>query len=86
MALSMCTRLRTRSVGRNQSNLWCRFGLPWSEGLGLVSAYDGVDAKPNRHMRFWSKGRKVAIHPAVIPIPGSTVDHIDTSMITSEQR
>lgn len=83
-ALSICSILRTRCVGRNQPSLCSTLDVPSSEGIGPVSAYDGAGAKPSRHMTVWNSGRKVAMHPAVIPIPGSTVDHIDTSIILSE--
>jgi hypothetical protein len=48
--------------------------------------YVGAGAKPSRHKRVWRMGRRVAILPAVMPIPGSTVDHMETSMVTSESR
>jgi hypothetical protein len=46
-------------------------------------ADDGADARPARQSIVWRSGRRVARHPAVIPIPGSTVDQMATSRVAS---
>jgi hypothetical protein len=85
-ALSMCTRSGVRCVGLNQPSLYWPFDLPLGERSGRAVTNDGAGAKPSRHKSAWKIGRRVAIQAAVIPIPGSTVDHMETSITTSMLR
>jgi hypothetical protein len=80
---SIFARSGVRLVRGNQSRLFRPLDLPSREPIGRVATYDGGGAKPSRHKRVWRIGRRVAILAAVMPIPGSTVDHMETSIVTS---
>jgi hypothetical protein len=86
VALSMCARSGARCVGLNQSSLYWSLDLPLGERSCRAVTNDGGGAKPSRHKSAWKIGRRVAILAAVIPIPGSTVDHMETSITTSGPR
>jgi hypothetical protein len=86
VALSMCARPGARCVGLNQSSLYWSLDLPLGERSCRAVTNDGGGAKPSRHKSAWKIGRKVAMLAAVIPIPGSTVDHMETSITTSEPK
>lgn len=82
--LSMNAISRTGFLGRNQRLRCCVSGrAPSREPTCRVALYDGGGARPSRHMTVWTRGRRVAMLAAVMPMPGSTVDHIETSITTS---
>jgi hypothetical protein len=84
--LSICAMSGVRCVGLNQSSLYWPFDLPSGVRSGRAVTNDGGGAKPSRHKSAWKIGRRVAILAAVIPTPGSTVDHMETSITTSKLR
>jgi hypothetical protein len=84
--LSICASSGARCVGWNQPSLCWTEDLGPREQSGCAVLYVGAGAKPRRHKKVWRIGRRVAILAAVMPIPGSTVDHIETSMVTSEPK